>query len=145
MILALLLSTYPMLAVFEGEVKAQAARLGIEAPRVLVVQPLPRPDRWAWVGQCDSLPCPGVIYVRRDVLTFLGYDSLRMCALHEVLHIWRGDNLDPRWVLTTPDALRYQEKVHEKIADEVVRHYDQGTRDAAARDIYRWRQRWAKR
>lgn len=145
MILLAAAALYPMLAVFEAEVRAQSTRLGIEPARVEIVAPLQRRDRWAWVGQCrQASACDVVIYVRTDVLQWVGYDAIRMVAYHEVLHLWRGDNLDSRWTLETPEALKYQENVHAEIEKRLIRQFDPDTVDAAARDVWRWNQRWAR-
>jgi hypothetical protein len=156
LLLAAALSTYPDLPAydfFRAEVARQATRLSMRVPAVELVAPLDRPDRWAWVGQCpfkivDGVAyvtaCDPVIYVRRDVLQYLGLDALSMVALHEVLHVWLGAHLSPIWTLDDPYSLREREREHSRIEREVIDGFDRATRAAAARQIRRWSARWLR-
>ena len=153
-LLAAALSTYPDLPAFDyfrAEVARQAERLSMRPPRVEVVAPLPRADRWSWVGQCpfklvDGVAyvtaCEPVIYIRKDVIQYLGLDALSMTALHEVLHVWLGSHLSPYWELEDAYSMKARAKEHARISSEVVDSFDKRTRDAAAAQIRRWTARW---
>jgi hypothetical protein len=144
----------PAFAYFKAEVARQAQARTMPIPTVVVIDPLPRPGPWGWVNHCpyemvDGVAhvtwCAPVISIRRDVLQWLGLDALRMMALHEVLHLWRGDHRDPVWQLEDEDSRREQKRLHDIIGEEVMRAFDSRTLEAAGRQRDRWVARWARR
>jgi hypothetical protein len=144
----------PALAYFRAEVARQAQARTMAVPAVVVVEPLQRVHPWAWVDICPYKTVDGVahmtwctptIRIRRDVLHFIGPAALRMTALHEVLHIWRGDYRDPVWDLEDKDSRREQKRMHDEIIAEVMGAFDQETIEAAGRQRDRWVAMWAKR
>lgn len=93
-----LLLLVSMLTFFEGEVRARAAQEGIPTPPVVVVNVTdPTDERWAWVDFCPvGFECPNTIEIRQDVLDTLGEATMKVIALHEVLHIKFRDHVGER-------------------------------------------------
>jgi hypothetical protein len=150
LLLAATLSTeLPMIDVFRAEVHSAAVLFDIEEPAVKIVrQENPTWDRWAWVWrECDPSwkpKCRPVIYVREDVLAFFGYDSVRVLAFHEMVHVRNRDHLRDIWERTDAAALEVQRKEHAKIAEEVYRHFDRKTAVILGIQLRRWNARWGK-
>lgn len=136
MILALAAS---MLSFFQGEVARQSQAVGLPSPPPVEVSQW-RADYkpWAWVEDCaPGFECANRIFIREDVLQLMGYDTMRVLALHEVLHVKYGDNRG-----LSEKQMRRQ---HERIWKEIDKRLDADCRRAARAEANWWRRSWASR
>lgn len=131
---------------FESEVQRQAVRLGVPAPRVELTRAFRTYDRWAWVTKCDSCadPATGVVHIRYDVIAFFSADTLKVLALHEVLHLQKRHHLEELWAREDPAALAEQARQHARIMKVCDWAFDEQTRYAVSRDLRRWRKAWGR-
>lgn len=137
MILALVATS--MLSFFEGEVARFAKAEGVASPAVVLTESPGTPEPWAWVGLCaPGFECDTTIYIRRDVVQSLGFSTMSLLALHEVLHVKRNDHLGAKTVADMANA-------HLAIWGELKRRLDPDVLAAADIDAKWWRRQWARR
>lgn len=138
MILALVASS--MLSFFQDEVYRRSTEANIPTPTIVATaHGTDKAMPWAWIAPCAvGFECNDTIFIRMDVLNLMGFDTMRVLALHEVLHLKYADNAV--W-----GSLSEKEKLkrHQRIWDEIERTLDADAKRAARAEANWWRRRWA--
>jgi hypothetical protein len=128
-----------MLSFFEGEVARFSKEERVPTPTIVVTESTGTVEPWAWVGLCaPGFECDTTIYIRRDVVESLGFSAMSLLALHEVLHVKRGDHLGAKTVADMANA-------HLAIWNELKRRLDPDLLASADTDSKWWRRQWARR